>query len=105
MKTLLLTSSGKFITGPGLDIFGRPLNKMKMAYIPTASKGVDELTYLVEQQRRFEQAGFDYEEIDIEGKNGNELRDILKDKEVVYVTGGNTFYLLKCVKELSLIHI
>jgi len=30
-----------------------------------------------------------------------ELRDILKDKDAVYVEGGNTFYLLKAVRESS----
>ncbi len=37
--------------------------------------------------------------VDIEGKSENELREILNDRDVIYVQGGNTFYLLKCVRE------
>ena len=98
--TLLLTSSGKFLTNKTQNIFSKPLNKMKIAYITTASKGVDDLTYIIDEKQRFDEAKFDYEEIDVEGKNENELKDILRDKEVIYVTGGNTFYLLKCVKDI-----
>jgi dipeptidase E len=43
--------------------------------------------------------GYDFEELDIEGKNENELRESFKDKNAIYVEGGNTFYLLKAVRE------
>jgi len=43
--------------------------------------------------------GFSIEDVDIKGKNEKELRKMLKDKDIVYVQGGNTFYLLKYVKE------
>ncbi len=100
MQTLLLTSSGKFITSQrGLNIFSKPLNRMKMAYISTASKGVDDKSYLEEHKARMKELNFDFKEIDIEGKNEQELREVLAGKEAIYVEGGNTFYLLKAVKE------
>jgi dipeptidase E len=37
--------------------------------------------------------------VQIEGKNENELRELLKDKDAIHVEGGNTFYLLKAVRE------
>ncbi len=98
MKKLLLTSSSKFITGAGLNLFERPLNQIKMAYIITASKKIDDLDYITIERKKFEDGGFDYEEIDIEGKNEDELRKVLKDKESVYVTSGNAYHLLKCAR-------
>ena len=43
--------------------------------------------------------GFQTEDIDIEGKNEGELRELLSHFDVMYVQGGNTFYLLKCARE------
>lgn len=99
MKTILLTSSGTFTTDKKLEFLSKPLNEMKMAWVITASKGVDDTSYIQRHKQRMDELGFDYEEIDIEGKNEKELREILNDKEVVFVEGGNTFYLLKCVRE------
>lgn len=99
MRTLLLTSSGSFITDKALNIFQKPFNRMKMAYIITASKGVNNLSYMERHKQKMNKLNFDYEEIDIEGKNEEELRRILSKKEVIYVEGGNTFYLLKAVRE------
>lgn len=100
MQTLLLTSSGKFIASEqSLNVFSKPLNKMKMAYITTASKGAEDKSYIEKRKAKMKELNFDFEEVDIEGKSEQELRQILSDKEVVYVEGGNTFYLLKAVRE------
>jgi len=99
MKTILLTSSATFTTDKKLEFLPKPLSEMKMAWVITASKGVDDTSYIQRHKQRMDELGFDYEEIDIEGKNEKELREILSDKEVVFVEGGNTFYLLKCVRE------
>jgi len=98
MKTLLLASSGKFVTEHKIKELAKPINKMKMAYIITASKGVDDLSYIKNHIAKMDELGFDYEEIDIKGKTETGLRDVLKNKEIVYVEGGNSFYLLKCVR-------
>jgi dipeptidase E len=45
------------------------------------------------------EAGFEVEDLDIEDRNADELRAILRGKDAVYVQGGNTFYLLKWVRE------
>ena len=39
------------------------------------------------------------EDFDIEGKTKEEIKDFFKDKNVVHVEGGNTFYLLKAIRE------
>ncbi|MCK5061865.1 Type 1 glutamine amidotransferase-like domain-containing protein [Candidatus Parcubacteria bacterium] len=99
MKNLLLSSSGTFITRFDIKEFKKPLKDMKMAYITTASKKVEDSTYVVNRKKEMDKQGFDYEEIDIGGKTENELRKNLKDKKIIYVEGGNAFYLLKCVRE------
>lgn len=99
MKTILLTSSGQFITKNDLSFLPKPINQMKMAYVTTASKNEEDQSYMIDKQEGFKKLGIDFEELDIKGKTEQELRAKLKDKKVVYVEGGNTFYLLKAVRE------
>ena len=70
----------------------------KIAYITTASKVEEDTFYVEEDRQALREAGFDVEDIDIEGKNENELRGLLNGKDAIYVQGGNPFYLLKSVK-------
>ena len=99
MKRLLLTSSGTFVTRYNVTEFGKPLKEMKMAYIITASKKVNDDSYIKIHKNEMDKQGFNYEEIDIADKTESDLRNFFKDKELIYVEGGNTFYLLKCVRE------
>ena len=51
------------------------------------------ITFLDGEKGILRYRGYDIEELDLDGKNEKELRKILQDKELVYVEGGNTFYL------------
>jgi len=99
MKTLLLTSAGMNVKEEILKILPKPANEIKIAYIITASKFEEDTSYVDKDKKAIIEQGFSVEEIDIRDKNEKELREMLKDKDVVYVQGGNTFYLLKHVKE------
>ncbi|EKE19307.1 MAG: Peptidase, S51 family [uncultured bacterium] len=81
------------------DCFFDDLKKIKLAYVITASKGTTDLEYIKRHKEKMDKLRIDYEEIDVEGSNENDLREIFKDKNAVYVDGGNTFYLLKAVRE------
>lgn len=98
MKKLLLASNGSFAI-EGMKLLFDDLGQIKLAYITTASKGVDNLDYLKRHKEKMENLGINFEEIDIEGKNESDLKEILKYKNAVYVEGGNAYYLLKSVRE------
>lgn len=102
MPTLLLMSSGKFITSKFAKLLPLKINTAKIAYITTAAKG--SITGISRKKvdasiKRMKRAKYDVEEMDIEGKTKTELRKILKNKDIIFVAGGNTFYLLKAVRE------
>lgn len=101
MKTLILTSSGLKIPSVReavVRILPKPLTALKMAYISTAYK-VEERTVFADLDiKALTEMGFQIEEIDITGKDYTQLHKMLRDKDVIYVQGGNTFYLLKEVK-------
>lgn len=99
MKKLLLASDGKFLINHGYQLIGIPKDQMDIGYITTASKGARDTTYLENHKAAMKEHGYQFEEINIEGKSEQELRLTLKNKTVVHIEGGNTFYLLKAIKE------
>ncbi|OGY50543.1 MAG: hypothetical protein A2951_02075 [Candidatus Buchananbacteria bacterium RIFCSPLOWO2_01_FULL_56_15] len=99
MKTLLLSSSGSTIFKFLPSIINKPITQLKLAWITTASKGVDDVSYLERHKQKMIELGWNFTEVDIEGKTVETLRNLLKDKDIIHVEGGNTFYLLKAVKE------
>ena len=74
---------------------------MKIGYITTAAKGARNGDYLIRHETGIKENGYSLEEVDIENKSPEELREFFKDKNVIQVEGGNTFYLLKAIREAS----
>ncbi|MBI4181970.1 MAG: Type 1 glutamine amidotransferase-like domain-containing protein [Candidatus Aenigmarchaeota archaeon] len=72
---------------------------MRIAYITTAAKGEKNHRYLRYYTGKMDSLGIDYTEIDIDGKDRSRLQSLLAETNVVYVEGGNTFYLMRSVRE------
>ena len=72
---------------------------MKIAYVVTASKGSKDRSYIERIEKIMKHEALSFKEIDIEGKNKVELREAFKDINVIHLEGGNTFYLLKAIRE------
>ncbi|MDP3900240.1 MAG: Type 1 glutamine amidotransferase-like domain-containing protein [bacterium] len=98
MKTILLTSAGMQVKAEILKLLSKPANQTRVAHIITASKVEKNTAYVEEELRAMGAVGFQVTNVDIEAKTTNELRNILQDKDIIYVQGGNTFYLLKHAK-------
>ena len=96
-KILLLSSSRFLIDNP--QVFEKPFKDLKIAYIITASKSVPSTAYLERHRQFFKEQKYNIQEFDLDGKNEDELRNFLKDFEAVYMEGGNSFYLLKSIRE------
>ena len=99
MKTLLLASIGEYAIEKGMKLLFPDVSQIKLAYITTAAKGAVNPDFLKHPTELLKKEGYDFEEIDIEGKNADELEKLLQNKDAVYVEGGNTFYLLRAVRE------
>lgn len=84
-----------------IKILPKPANKIKVAHIITAKNPrlEENPDYVVKDRKAMEALGFNVEDIDIKGKTEKDLRKILAGKDVIYVQGGNTFYLLKYIRE------
>jgi len=99
-KTLLLTSGGmQPMKDEIIKLLQKPAYDITVAFITTAAKPQENLDYVKEDWRIMkEEMGFNIEEIDIEGKRESEVMKLLELKDIIYVEGGNTFYLLKAMR-------
>ena len=96
---LLLTSSGMQDSKEDiLAILPKPAEDVRIAHIITASKPEEDKFYMENDKVLIKEAGLNVEDIDIEGKNKTQLLNILESFDIIYVQGGNTFYLLKHIK-------
>lgn len=94
MKSLLLTSAGMRVKDEILDVLPQPAERMNLAHIVTAANVPGYKEYVDHDRRLMERAGFQPEDLDLVGKDADELHGLLQDKDIIYVQGGNTFYLL-----------
>lgn len=102
--TLLLTSAG--IVPEIRDYFLPILPKKKpednkVAFITTAAYGESKNpTWMEKDRQSLYDCGIKHiEDLDLKDKTLKELEQILSDKNIIFVNGGNTFYLLKWVRE------
>ncbi len=104
---LILSSDLTFLLKYGFAVTGIPKEKMKIGYVITASLGARNFGKTVKEviTPLMKEQGFSLEPIDIIGKSKEELRNFFKDKNVIFVEGGNTFYLLKAIRETGFAEI
>ena len=102
-KKLLLTSQGipKELEGVFFSHVPKPVDKLRVSFVTTAAYGDDDNPTWLEQHRiQLRNLGIKHiEALDFKGKSQNELERILSNKDIIFVNGGNTFYLLYWVKK------
>lgn len=102
MTKLLLTSTGlanKNITNQFLQIIDKPVSQIKIIFVPTASRSEEELKYVEESKKELLDLGILENNIKTLNLDKPVSFTEVEDFDVIYVCGGNTFYLLKKVRE------
>lgn len=95
MIKLFISSSfcdvAKYLT----DFYGEELEGKTVTFIPTASL-VEEYTGYVENDKNaFIELGMIVDVLNIDKKTEQEIAETLSQNDFIYVSGGNTFYLLQ----------
>jgi dipeptidase E len=97
---LILASDYTFLLKYGYDLIGIPKDQMKIGHITTAYKvSRNNIDFFKKVSEIIKENKYDMEDFDIEGKTKEEIKFFLKDKNVIHIEGGNTFYLLKAIRE------
>lgn len=99
-KAFLLTSAGFFnkeISDIFLGLIKKPIGEISVLFIPTASRAKEELAYVNSSRRELLDLGVNHLiTLNLDHKLTTEE---MQNADVIYVCGGNTFYLLKKIKE------
>ena len=102
MKKLLLTSAGFKNPKVGekfLKLVNKPVSEIKIIFIPTAARTKEELKYVDESKKELLDLGIPETNIKILNLDKSLAYEEVKDFDVIYVRGGNTFYLMHKVRE------
>ncbi len=98
-KTLLLTSGGMPQMNDEITkLLQKPAYDVTVAFINTASKPQEDKDYLNRDLEIMDEMGFNVEQVDIDAKKEAEVMRLLELKDIIFVEGGNAFYLLKSMR-------
>lgn len=98
---IILASDGNFVMKYGYNLLGIPKEQIRIGYVTTASKASEDKSFIENYKNRMVDSGYSFEEFDIENKSEDELKNFFVDKNVIHMAGGNTFYLLKVIREIK----
>lgn len=71
---------------------------VKIGFIPTASEPDEDRWYMEEDREDLFKMGFEIIDIDISNESKEKILEKLNNVDVVFVAGGNSFYLLQQLK-------
>lgn len=95
MRKLFLASSFSEVASLFPKFAGEEIKGKRITFIPTASL-VEEVRFYVDDDRKaFEELGIIVEELEITTASPDEISEILNRNDYIFVSGGNTFYLLQ----------
>ncbi len=100
---LLLTSAGIVpeLKECFLSLLPKKPEEIKVVFITTAAYGESKNPTWMEKDRQLlYECGIKHiEDLDLKDKTQSELEKIVADKDLIFVNGGNTFYLLYWIKK------
>lgn len=99
MKKLFLTSSFKDVASIFADFANEDLKGKTVTFIPTASIPEIVRFYVRAGKKALEKLGLTVDELEISNATTEEISDKLHKNDYIYVTGGNTFFLLQELKK------
>lgn len=101
MYKLFLSSSFADVAELFVESIDESLKGKKVAFIPTASMYEDITFYVDEGKEALQKLGLIIDVLEISTASKNEISDKLENCDYIYVSGGNTFFLLQELKRTN----
>ncbi len=95
MKKIFLCSSFADVAPILSKSVSVPLKRKKVAFIPTASIHEEYTQYVEDGRMALNSLGLIVKELEITQCCKNKIKDVLDDCDCIYISGGNTFFLMQ----------
>ena len=95
MKRIFLCSSFADVASVLFESVAIPLKGKTVAFIPTASIHEEYTQYVEDGRAALDALGLIVKELEITQCSKNEIEEVLTNCDCIYVSGGNTFFLLQ----------
>lgn len=101
MRKLFLSSAGIVpeTQRDFLDLLGRDPRDLTVAFIPTAAYPEFDKSYVKTSIDQIESLGMKTVEVDLVKENRKSLIDKFENVDIIWVNGGNTFFLLEAIRK------
>lgn len=99
MKNLFLASIARNTLNKFIEMLDRQPSELKIAFIPTAGSLLKDNIYAASDKKKLIDAGFKVIDIHLENKTKPQLLEEMEGVDIIFVAGGNTFYLLQEVRK------
>lgn len=98
---LFLASLASTTLDLAIPLLPSPPSNLKLAFIPTAVDPYigSDISWFTADHDKLVDMGFNVTDYDIKNKNTKTLRNELSKYDVIFVAGGNSFYLLNEIKK------
>ncbi|WP_342537522.1 Type 1 glutamine amidotransferase-like domain-containing protein [Sporosarcina sp. FSL K6-3508] len=95
MLKMFLASSFKDVVDLFREFVDEDLNGKTLTSIPTASIPEEVVHYVHTAKKEFKKLGVVLEELDVAAASPKEIKEKLERNDFIYISGGNTFFLLQ----------
>jgi len=103
LKNVILTSSLYESIELVKKFLDKNIESKKILFIPTAANVEEYKKYMHLTQKAFEDFGYEVENFDVSVFSEEIAKEKLSEAKIVFISGGNTFYLLQELKRKNLI--
>jgi len=93
---LILTSSNNYVTTNFVPYLPKKPGEMRLTFIPTAAEVEHgDMQWLKDDRQALVDEGFKVIDFTVTGKTKEQVKEMLDNTDFVFVSGGNTFFLLQ----------
>ncbi len=105
MKSFFLTSITENVLHGLPKLIGKKPTDTKIVFIPTAADPYEDKSFVDTDREKWLELKYNFTELDIKNKKEGQLRKDLKNFDIIYLSGGNVFYLLQEANKCGLKNI
>lgn len=105
MNNVFLTSQASEVLERITDFLPKEPSECRVLVIPTAAQPYASAPWLEKDVAKLTSLGFIIEELDLKGATIEDVRTAVASADIIFVGGGNAFYLLEHAKKSGFIEI